>query len=248
MSDRIMALAQLARVIASAPAEEPLPVRLCRAYVEVLGADGGAITLSSTTSQRLTLSTSDGVSAQIEDLQDVLGEGPGQDAYRSGQAVVTKVDGLGGRLFPVFSGLASSLTGPLTVWAIPMQPGEATLGVITVYRGTGELSYSLEDAQFLADSVGAALLDDPSAHGATPFAGWSNRARVHQATGMIVAHGGFTPEDALVILRAHAFAESTSLDRIASDVIEQRLGFTPWQTGGTTPTAPWDDGPKDHGP
>jgi len=66
MSDRVTVLAHLARVIAAAPVDEPLAVRLCRAYVKVLGADGGAITLASTTSQRLTLSTSNGVSAQLE--------------------------------------------------------------------------------------------------------------------------------------------------------------------------------------
>ncbi len=169
MSDRITVLTQLARVIASAPADEPLPVRLCRAYVEVLGADGGAITLASTTTQRLTLSTSNGVSAQIEDLQDVLGEGPGQDAYNSGTAVVTEVDGFRDRAFPMFSALAGALTGSLTVWAIPMHPGGATIGVITVYLRTGGLAHSLDDAQFLADSVGAALLDDPSARRQTPF-------------------------------------------------------------------------------
>jgi hypothetical protein len=241
VSDRVTVLAQLARVIASAPADEPLPVRLCRAYVEVLGADGGAITLASTTSQRLTLSTSNGVSAQIEDLQDVLGEGPGQDAYTGGHVVVTEVDGLSDRSFPMFSELAGAMTGPLTVWAVPMHPGGTTIGVITVYLRRGGLEYSLDDAQFLADSVGAALLDDPSAHGLAPFSGWSDRARVHQATGMVVAQLGVGTEDALAILRAHAFAEGANLDTIATQILERRLDFTTSREGTTPIDAPPDE-------
>ncbi|WP_315093863.1 GAF and ANTAR domain-containing protein [uncultured Cellulomonas sp.] len=238
MGDGLTVLARLARVIAVTPADDPLPVRLCRACVEVLGADGGALTLASTTNQRLTLSTSNGVSAQIEDLQDVLGEGPGQDAYRDGRTVITQVDGFSDDAFPVFSEMAGDLTGPLTVWAIPMHPGGATIGVITVYRRTGQLSCSLEDAQLLADSVGAALLDDPSAHGLAPFSGWSDRARVHQATGMVVAQLGIGAEDALAILRAHAFARSTTMSLIAVEVIERRLGFT--RTDSTSGTSSID--------
>ena len=245
MGDRVTVLAQLARVVAAAPPHEPLPVRLCRACVEVLGADGGAVTLASTTSERLTLSTSNGVSAQIENLQDVLGEGPGQDAYREGRTVVTDVDGLHESTFPMFSEMAGDLTGKLTVWAIPMHPGGTTIGVITVYRRTGQLAYSLDDAQFLADSVGAALLDDPSAHGMAQFAGWDDRARVHQATGMVVAQLGMSPEDALALLRAHAFAESTTLDVIGAAVIQRRLTFTHTDAGvSSRPPSP-DDPPKD---
>ena len=127
----------------------------------------------------------------------------------------------------MFSELAGALTGPLTVWAIPMQPGGTTIGVITVYLRSGALAYDLDDAQFLADSVAAALLDDPSPHRLEPISGWSDRARVHQATGMIVAQLSVETEDALAILRAHAFAEGTTLGAIATEVVERRITFTP---------------------
>jgi hypothetical protein len=242
VSDRAGVLAELARAMAATQTDEALPVRLCRAYVEVLGAEGGAMTLASTSSERLTLSTSNGVSQQIEDLQDVLGEGPGQDAYRNGRAVVTTVDGSRAAAFPMFSEMAGALTGDMTVWAIPMHPGGTTIGVMTLYRRTGGLVYGLDDAQFLADSIGAALLDDPSAHALMPFVGWSDRARVHQATGMVVAQLGVGPEDALAILRAHAFADAVSLDRIAVEVLERRLNFmhTPAGMSSTEDQANYD--------
>ena len=224
MNARASVLAALAVTTARAPADLPLPERLCRACVEVLGADGGAITLASTLPERLTLDSSNGTSARIEDLQDVLGEGPGQDAYRQGTAVVAHVDGVSGGPFPMFTELAGDIAGPVTVWAIPMHPGGATIGVLTLYRTSGDLLYSLEDAQFLADAVGAALLDDSTPEGGR-FAKWSDRARVHQAVGMTVAQLAINPDDALAILRAHAFAEATTLDAIAADVVERRLDF-----------------------
>ncbi|WP_028047757.1 GAF and ANTAR domain-containing protein [Cellulomonas sp. URHE0023] len=227
MNARATVLAALAATTARAPANLPLPERLCRACVEVLGADGGAITLASTLPERLTLDSSNGTSARIEDLQDVLGEGPGQDAYRRGTAVVAHVDGIQGGPFPMFTELAGDIAGPVTVWAIPMHPGGATIGVITLYRVSGDLLYSVEDAQFLADAVGAALLDDSSPDAGGRFAKWSDRARVHQAVGMTVAQLAIEPDDALAILRAHAFAEATTLDAIAIEVVERRLDFRP---------------------
>lgn len=244
MSDPVAVLADLARVIAWAPADEPLHARLCRASVEILGADGGAITLASTDPERWTISTSNGTSAQIEDLQDVLGEGPGQEAYRAGRAVVTQVDGFDGERFPMFAQQASTVTGPLTVWALPMHPGGTTFGVITLYRRTGELAHSLEVAQFLADAVGAALLDESGTPGALPHASWSDRARVHHATGMVVAELGVAPEDALALLRAHAYAESLTLDSVAVEVTGRRLRFAD-RPNGAAPTEPPPGAAKD---
>jgi len=226
VSSRNLMLARLASSLAAGSPEQALPVRLCRACVEILGADGGAITLASTRPERLTVSTSNGTSARIEDLQDVLGEGPGQEAFREGRPVVTRVDGVSGGPFPLFTELAESIAGPLTVWAIPMHPGGTTIGVVTLYRAAGELEQSLDDAQFLADAAGAALLGERAGNGGARFAAWSARARVHQATGMIVAQLAISPADALAILRAHAFAESTTLDAMAAEVVERRLSFT----------------------
>ena len=240
MTNRSTVLARLAGSVATGPRDQPLAVRLCVACVEILGADGGAITLASTRPERLTVSTSNGTSARIEDLQDVLGEGPGQVAYREGRAVVARIDGAQGGPFPMFTELAGNIAGPLTVWAIPMHPGGATIGVVTLYRAGGQLSESLDDAQFLADAVGAALLDDTTT-GTLPFAAWSDRARVHQATGMVVAQLAIAPDDALAILRAHAFAENATLDEIARAVVDRQLNFTHTQQGVTHDGASPDD-------
>jgi hypothetical protein len=55
----------------------------------------------------------------------------------------------------------------------------------------------------------------------------SDRAEVHQATGMILAQLGVPAQDAFVRLRAHAFATCRPLGEVARDVVTRRLVFTP---------------------
>src|SRR4051794_16191019 len=75
--DRISLLARLARAVANEGSDRPLEERLCRAYLSILGGDGAALTVSYTRPGRITLCVTDDVAARLEDLQDVLGEGPG---------------------------------------------------------------------------------------------------------------------------------------------------------------------------
>jgi hypothetical protein len=51
----------------------------------------------------------------------------------------------------------------------------------------------------------------------------STRADVHQASGMVSVQLGASVADALVRLRAHAYAEGRALSDVAGDVIAGRL-------------------------
>lgn len=66
-------------------------------------------------------------------------------------------------------------------------------------------------AQLLSDSVGVALLRDEASTSVEGPSSWASRATVHQATGMVIAQLGVSAEDALAVLRAHAFAGDRSL-------------------------------------
>jgi AmiR/NasT family two-component response regulator len=50
-----------------------------------------------------------------------------------------------------------------------------------------------------------------------------SRAEVSQATGMVVAQLGVDPAEALVRLRAHAYATGRSATDVAHDILERRL-------------------------
>ena len=78
-------LTRLAKGLADvAGSGRPLPERLCRAAATLLGCDGGAITLAYTLVERVTLCATDDTALIIEETQDVVGQGPGHDAFSTG--------------------------------------------------------------------------------------------------------------------------------------------------------------------
>jgi hypothetical protein len=92
--------------------------------VEILDADGGAITLAYTGSERVTLCTTDPTAARFEDLQEVLGQGPGPEAYTSGEAVVVQLDNPDpAPSWLMFAGAAHAALGfAATIYALPIRP------------------------------------------------------------------------------------------------------------------------------
>jgi ANTAR domain-containing protein len=84
-----------------------------------------------------------------------------------------------------------------------------------------------------AELAGIPLLDllerDMQAAAADPDSNaWAelntlSRAEVSQATGMLVAQLGVEPAEALVRLRAHAYATGRSATEVARDILDRRL-------------------------
>jgi len=227
MTDNSAVLAQLVKVVASEGSDQPLPVRLCQASTEILGADGAAITLSYTESARLTVCATDDIAAELEDLQDVIGEGPGPDAYRTGRMVRAALSDDEAMRWPTFTPAARAAVGPVSISALPIRPGVDVLGVLTLYQLPARaLNREPAVAQFLSDAVGAALLRDRGLEQDLGAGPWSSRAQVDQAAGMVVAQLGVSPQDALALLRAHAFADSASMAEIATQIISRQLDFS----------------------
>jgi AmiR/NasT family two-component response regulator len=55
--------------------------------------------------------------------------------------------------------------------------------------------------------------------------GESDHDEVHQATGMVMIQCGVGAEEALLMLRARAFASGMSLPALAREVVEHRVQF-----------------------
>jgi hypothetical protein len=219
-------LARLARLVAVADPRHSLPERLAEACRQLLGVDGTAITLENTSLERITLWTTDGAAARLEDLQEVVGQGPSHQAFTTGEVVVTRLDGTE-RRWPDFIGAARLILDGAKLYALPIRPSLDVIGVLALHQlPSPAASPSLDGAQFLADAIGAALLAAPP-NADQPFEDgpWSSRAEIHQATGMVVAQLRLSPADALAILRAHAFAHDATLHDIAMQVITGRLDF-----------------------
>jgi ANTAR domain len=118
------------------------------------------------------------------------------------------------------------------VFSFPLHMGAIRLGSLDLYRHRpGPLSDDqFADAVVLAEVATDGLLDlqarvpPGSLHWRLGSTG-GNRARVHQATGMIAGQLNLGVDDAMARLRAHAFGNQRSIYDVAGDVVDRRLRF-----------------------
>jgi hypothetical protein len=219
-------LVRLARSLARSKPEVPLPARLCAAYGEIVGADGGSISMDFATTDRVILCATDDRSARIEDAQDVLREGPSLDAFRTGLAVTGLSAQEQHNRWPLLDALLESDFPDTFLHAFPMTTDAHVIGAVLVYRArVRELTIHAEQAQFLANALGVALLGELGSQSVTEET-WSSRDRVDQATGMVAAQLRVAPADARAVLRAHAYAHDTSLAEVSAWVLARHLSFT----------------------
>ncbi len=171
---------------------------------------------------------SDQATHGIEEAQLALGEGPGLEAFGLGTTVLEPDLARGTARWPFFRRAALDL-GVGALFAFPLQVGVIRLGVLSLYRrDPGSLSDDqLADALVLADVATEDLLD-LQAQGEVPWRRsdpGGQRARVHQATGMISVQLDSTMADALARLRAHAYSAGSNIYDVANDVISHRVRF-----------------------
>jgi hypothetical protein len=229
VTDRATLLSRLAQAVAREPAEHPLTWRVCHAAREVMGVDGASITMDNSAPNRVILCATDMRSDMLENLQDVLGEGPCRDAFDLGQPMQTGLDRHAASRWPQFVPAAEKIVGTDAVlWAFPMHSAGDVIGTMNLYRlSQSPLVESIDAVQFLADTLATTLLREPSALAEMADASaWSSRAVVHQATGMLVAQLGVSIDDALAVLRSYAFVNSAHLTDVARAVVERKLNLT----------------------
>jgi ANTAR domain/GAF domain len=231
------ALLSIARTLRD---DHVLAERICHACVEGLEVDGAAISLMTASDLRETLYASDATVDLLEDLQFSLGEGPCMDAASSGRPVLVPDlnDPAQTRRWPIYAAAVVDQARVGAVFALPLQWGTISLGVLDLYRrAPGSLSApQVRDAISAADAAALMLLGvrtdpdpdpDPDAEGDAVWdRSWSKRAEICQATGMVVAQLGISPTDAFARLRAHAFSQGVQLGDVAHDVVARRLQFT----------------------
>ena len=162
MSDPYAALTRLARAIAADSVESPLSLRMCQACAGILGMDGGSLTLAYADEERVTLCATDEWSARLEDLQEVVGEGPSYDAYQERLIHRLLVDGVAELRWPLLSDAIKNDLGRCSIYAIPIKPGPQTMGVATFYQHEASPMLIDDDrGAGVIDAVGVALVKDP---------------------------------------------------------------------------------------
>jgi hypothetical protein len=223
-------LARLAHGLARGAADGlPLPDRLCRAAASTLGCDGGAITIAYTQVERVTLCATDATARLLEETQDVVGQGPGPDAFTTGAYArfdLLDVDGPDPR-WPLLESDSLTALAPLVVHALPMGEGDdRVIGVLTLHQHGVDREIDLDAGLIVSRVVAAGLLADGPSMQEAGQGPWSERAEVHQATGMVVAQLGVPETDALALLRAYAYSHDQSVSVTAHAVIARILAFS----------------------
>ena len=119
--------------------------------------------------------------------------------------------------------------GARALFALPLQVGAARVGVMDLYRDVpgGLQGVELADALVFADATTQALLIEAHARDVqgVPDLYQGYRAVVHQATGIVKAQLNVSIAEALVRLRAYAYAEERPIEDVARDVVGRRLRF-----------------------
>ncbi|TGD84455.1 ANTAR domain-containing protein [Mycolicibacterium sp. CH28] len=208
---------------------------LCEACVQLLDVDAAAISLVFEGANTATLGASGQLAREYDELQFIYGEGPCLDAVTV-QAPVVVADLANPRetRWPNYGRamLDKQIRG---VFAMPVLAAGEYIGALDLFRTHAG---ALADQQFSGAAVAAELagipvldllagdlqaaVDDPTS------SAWAelcllSRVEVSQATGMLVAQLDLDPTEALVRLRAHAYATDRSATDVARDIVERRL-------------------------
>lgn len=203
--------------------------RVCVDVVQALSASGAGVSVMAGDGVHGMAAASDPQTARIEELQFTLGEGASIDAFASGRPVlVSDLSDGQARRWPMYTPAVMD-AGVRAVFAFPLQIGAARLGVLDVFRTrTGSLSRAeLGQAFTFADLMVVTLLDGQErATGVDEFDEvFQHRAELFQAQGMVMVQLGIPLTDALVWIRAYAYAKNRPLSEVAADIVARRLRF-----------------------
>lgn len=206
--------------------------RLCELTRDVVDVSGAGVMLMSGDVPRGSLCGTNEVSALVEELQFTLGEGPCVDAYNHGYVVLEPdlADPATPR-WPAFS-VPALESGVRAIFAFPLRMGAARLGALDLYRDApGSLRDDQHaDALAMAEVVTRWVLGmqadaQPGAIADEVQRGADFHFVVHNAAGAVSVQLGISVTEALVRLRAYAFANDRALRDVAEDVVARRLRF-----------------------
>lgn len=216
------------------PGPSSLGSRICSEALTRLEADDAAISLVIEDAYSLVATTSHRASL-LEEEQFVVGEGPSFVGANGATPVI--VDDLAASaaraLWPSFARSAAE-QGVRAAFAFPVRIGDARVGILTAYRvEPGTLSAEAYEDGILLGRFSAELLLQMQA-GVTGTAlapvfdpGVTDQARLQQAAGMVAEQLSLSVVDAMVRLRAAAFAAEISLDELVRQILDRTLSLEP---------------------
>jgi len=229
--------ASLGEAMGSAEPALSMADRLCAACVRLLEVDGASISLMLEGANQGTFGSSGELGQQLDEFQFTFGEGPCLDAVRwGGPVLVEDLQDPTEQRWPAYAEAVLGL-GVRAIYAMPISAANSYVGALDLYRHQPGplLGNPLIGALMAAELAAVPLLDLMA--GAADWASaaeddgpWDQlaslaRVEVYQATGMVMGQLSLGPAEALVRLRAHAFAHSLTASQVAWEIVERRLSL-----------------------
>jgi len=208
--------------------------RLCAGCVDLLGVDGAALSVVNA-GAFFSVGVCGAVIGEVEQLQFTLGEGPCLEAVSlSAPVLAADLNGPDTQRWPVFADAAVRM-GVRAVFALPVAVAGFPVGVLSLCRHRpGPLSGAGLTGVFLAAELAVLPLLDvmgTDMHGAVNDVGspaWDElgsmlRSEVYQAAGVLIVQLGVPPAEAMMRLRAHAFATDSTTSDVAYQILDHSL-------------------------
>jgi hypothetical protein len=204
--------------------------RLCRVASTALPATGVGVSVMASAEHPSTVAASDQHSADIEDLQFTIGEGPCIDAYKTGRPVFAPDLTVAARVrWPGYAPAAQE-RGVQAAFAFPLQIGAARLGALDIYRDQpgGLSSETIAEALTFADAAMTGLLNAQQRSNEDDGApalddALDNRFELYQSQGMVAVQLGVTLHEAMIRIRAYAYAHNRPLGDVADDIVARNI-------------------------
>jgi len=219
--------------------------RLCGAAVVGLPVSGAAVHIVPGRDTAGVVAASGPRWRLLAELVESLGEAPCLDAAWTLRPVLVADLAAARHRWPAYA-LALGAHGVAAVFSLPMQVGAVRFGVLDLYVGVpgalrpDDLALALalarvgtailvSDASGPADGPGS---DHPQADRVAGLLadldGTLNRAEIHQAQGMVMVLLGVSLSEALLLMRARAFALDRPLAELARDVVSGVVDPRSW--------------------
>lgn len=206
------------------------PPTLCQPFLESLPVARAAISTLQDPFDVETVCATDALAARLDELQIDLGEGPCWQALSTRSPVLITAGSPNSAWPSLSSAIASS--GIHSVFAFPLIVGALGIGAVDLYLDTPEplTAADIGHAETLAGIAAMQVLNQaierrPDADGGHVTESPYSRREVHQATGMVIAQAKVSPADALLLIRARAFAEGLPVREIATRIINRKITF-----------------------
>jgi hypothetical protein len=205
-----------------------LPARLAQAVVNVLPIAGAGISIFGDSMAEVPVGASDDTAAYAERLHFSTAEAPQLSTDR--RAMVFAPETVLADRWPQFYNWLSTQTPYHAIAVVPLHTRWTEVGALNLYchHSRDLLNLQPGDLQALSERITTTLLitEAPAVESPPPWLSArsaATRRQVFVAMGMLAQASGIVLDDALALLRAHAYASGRTVDEVAADLISARI-------------------------